>query len=285
MTDLFRKLQLGDNKLLHVLNAPPSFDLELAPLQGVKVSRTSQGKTGFAMAFAITRRELDKLTRQLIAAADGDALLWVAYPKGTSKRYRCEFNRDEGWQVFAEAGYEPVRMVSLDEDWTALRFRHADRIKNLTRSRAISKTGQDRIEGTRITPKSPKIAASKKALSEKVSSRGFVSQDAYFAAQSPEALPHLQWIQKTTEALFPQANRCISYGMPAFRLKKMFLYFAAFQRHIGIYPPLRGDAALIRDLKPYLGPKGNLSFPLSERFPKALVKRVIVALAAERGGN
>lgn len=113
----------------------------------------------------------------------------------------------------------------------------------------------------------------------------FASHEEYFATQPPEVRALLEWIQRTTESVVPGASRCVSYGMPAFRRGKVFLYFAAFRKHIGIYPPLRGDAALLRDLGPYLGPKGNLSFPLSRPFPKELVERLVIALAAEHGGG
>lgn len=113
----------------------------------------------------------------------------------------------------------------------------------------------------------------------------FASHEDYFAARPAEVRPLLEWIQKTTETAVVGATRCVSYGMPAFRLRKIFLYFAAFKDHIGIYPPLRADAELIRELEPYRGPKGNLSFPLSRPLPKALVKRVVIALAAEHGGE
>lgn len=59
----------------------------------------------------------------------GDALLWFAYPKQTSRRYRCDFNRDTGFQVLRDSGYESVRMVAIDEDWSALRFRRAAFVK------------------------------------------------------------------------------------------------------------------------------------------------------------
>jgi len=114
---------------------------------------------------------------------------------------------------------------------------------------------------------------------------GFASHEEYFAAQPAGVRPLLDWIQKTTETVVPGSARCVSYGMPAFRLGKVFLYFASFKDHIGIYPPLRADADLIRELGPFRGPKGNLSFPLSRPLPKALVKRVVIALAAEHGGG
>jgi len=283
MSELFRKMNLGQNSTIHVLNAPSSFGQELARLAGVEVKRSLRGKADFVLAFAVTRKEVDELSRRLVAAAAEDAVIWVAYPKGSSKRYRCEFNRDDGWTVLGEGGYEPVRMVAIDEDWSALRFRKAGKIGKMTRSRAISADGKERIESAKVAkPPSPKVAIAPESKSGRTA---FASHEEYFAAQPGEVRSLLEWIQKTTESVVPGASRCVSYGMPAFRLKKIFLYFAAFKEHIGIYPPLRKDADLIRELEPYRGPKGNLSFPLSRPLPKALVKRVVIALAAEHGGK
>jgi len=70
--------------------------------------------------------------------------LWFAYPKGSSKRYKCEFNRDNGWAVLGSLGFEGVRMVAIDEDWSALRFRRVEYVKNMTRSFALSEEGKAR---------------------------------------------------------------------------------------------------------------------------------------------
>jgi uncharacterized protein YdhG (YjbR/CyaY superfamily) len=69
--------------------------------------------------------------------------------------------------------------------------------------------------------------------------------------------------------------------MPAFREGKVFIYFAAFKNHIGIYPPVSGDKKLEESLAPYRGPKGNLKFPLNEPMPIDLIKRVAKALHNE----
>ena len=65
----------------------------------------------------------------LVAKAAGDAVLWFAYPKGTSKRYTCDFHRDEGWDVLRGSGFDSVRQVAIHEDWSALRFRRIEYIK------------------------------------------------------------------------------------------------------------------------------------------------------------
>jgi hypothetical protein len=65
--------------------------------------------------------------------AEGDAVLWFAYPKRTSKRYKADFDRDHGWEVLRAAGFEPVRQVAIDADWSALRFRRSEFVKGARR--------------------------------------------------------------------------------------------------------------------------------------------------------
>lgn len=107
------------------------------------------------------------------------------------------------------------------------------------------------------------------------------THDDYFDLATPSARGRLEAIQQAVEALLPEATRCISYKMPAYKHRKVFFYFAAFKKHIGIYPPVKHDAALIELLAPYRGPKGNLSFSLEEPLPLELIGRVAVALFLE----
>lgn len=146
MPAIFEKLNLKDQTEIVVVNAPQSFEAELEGLSPVRVAR-DPGKVKtieFAVAFATTQAELDKLSKLLIAKAKGDVVLWIAYPKKTSKRYACEFNRDSGWGVLGGAGFESVRMVAIDEDWSALRFRRVEYVRKMTRdpARAISRKAQ-----------------------------------------------------------------------------------------------------------------------------------------------
>jgi hypothetical protein len=126
MTPLFRKLNLGTHTRVHVLDAPASFERELAALAGIAIERAVKGRAAFAMAFVITKAGMESASSKLAKACTGDAVLWMVYPKGTSRRYRCEFNRDSGWSTLVAAGFESVRMVAVDEDWSALRFRRVE---------------------------------------------------------------------------------------------------------------------------------------------------------------
>jgi hypothetical protein len=137
MQSTFEKLNLKTQTRIVVLNAPGSFEPELAALRGVTVVRDLKGagEIEFSLAFVTQQKEVDKLARAIAQKAKGDAMVWFAYPKGTSKKYVSEMNRDKGWQVLGDAGFEPVRAVAIDEDWSATRFRRAEFIKNMTRGK------------------------------------------------------------------------------------------------------------------------------------------------------
>jgi hypothetical protein len=113
---------------------------------GVVIDSSTLNAGSFIMAFAVTQADVDAASRRIAAHAPGDAVVWMVYPKGTSRRYRCEFNRDSGWAVLGEAGFEAVRQVAIDEDWSALRFRRVEFIKSMTRhpAGAISAVGRAR---------------------------------------------------------------------------------------------------------------------------------------------
>lgn len=121
-------------------------------LEGVVVQRdlAMVERMTFALVFVVTQVEVDMLARAGVAKAEGDAIIWFAYPKASSKRYKCEFNRDTGWAVLGELGFEGVRQVAIDEDWSALRFRRAEYIRTMRRdpSRAMSAHGRSKLDPT-----------------------------------------------------------------------------------------------------------------------------------------
>jgi uncharacterized protein YdhG (YjbR/CyaY superfamily) len=99
--------------------------------------------------------------------------------------------------------------------------------------------------------------------------------DAYIAGCTPKAQSILHRIRNTVRDVAPEAEELISYRMPAFRQGSMLLYFAAFKHHIGVFPPVRGDAKLEKAVAPYAGEKGNLRFPLDRPIPYGLIKRIV----------
>lgn len=109
----------------------------------------------------------------------------------------------------------------------------------------------------------------------------FASVPDYLSSLEPAKAKALKSVLALVRKTVPRADLVVSYGIPAFKSGRVFMYCAAFKRHIGIYPPVRGDARLVRDLKPYANDKGNLSFPLDAPLPMALIARVASALAKQ----
>ncbi len=131
MATMFEKLNLGDRQEIVVLQAPESFSPQLAKLPVVTIHHhlESVANCDFWLAFATRKSEVEKLSGAIARRAKGDAIVWFAYPKGTSKKYTCDFNRDNGWAALKKLGFDTVRSVAIDEDWTALRFRRKEFIK------------------------------------------------------------------------------------------------------------------------------------------------------------
>jgi uncharacterized protein YdhG (YjbR/CyaY superfamily) len=101
--------------------------------------------------------------------------------------------------------------------------------------------------------------------------------DEYIAAFSPEVREILEKIRLTIRKAAPGAQETISYNMPAFKMNGILVYFAAFKKHVGLYPPVKGDRGLEKAIAVYRGPKGNLQLPLDQPMPYALLGRIVKA--------
>ena len=148
MNAIFKKLNFKDQKVLHVINSPGSFKRVLEEMNQhvtVKSSLSGADSVSFFLAFVTRKSEVDTLTQAVVPLLKPEGIFWFAYPKGTSKNYKCDFNRDNGWTMLGELGFEGVRMVAIDQDWTALRFKRAHEIKLMTRSFAMSEEGKKKV--------------------------------------------------------------------------------------------------------------------------------------------
>lgn len=99
--------------------------------------------------------------------------------------------------------------------------------------------------------------------------------DEYIASFPPEIQAVLEKIRATVRKAAPTVQETISYGIPAFTLNGVLVYFAAFKKHIGFYPPISGDARLKEAVAPYAGEKGSLRFPLDQAIPYNLIARIV----------
>jgi uncharacterized protein YdhG (YjbR/CyaY superfamily) len=98
---------------------------------------------------------------------------------------------------------------------------------------------------------------------------------AYIARFPPAVRTRLAKIRRVVQAAAPRASEGMSYRIPAYRQHNIIAYFAGFQKHISLFPPVRGNAALEKAVAKYANPKGNLRFPHDAPLPLALIARVV----------
>lgn len=104
--------------------------------------------------------------------------------------------------------------------------------------------------------------------------KSFQTIDEYIADFAPDVQAVLQKIRLTIRKAAPRAEETISYQIPTFKLNGALVHFAAFKNHIGFYPPVKGDAKLVKAVAPYANEKGNLRFPLDQPIPYDLIERI-----------
>ena len=149
MSEIFKKLQLKTANPILIVDAPDEFQPHLAELDdSVQVhSETSADELyELALFFVKSAAAIDEAAASASASISDDGLLWFAYPKKSSKSYKTDISRDNGWQPLGDLGFEPVRLIAIDADWSALRFRRVGNIKTMTRSFAMSEEGKKRTK-------------------------------------------------------------------------------------------------------------------------------------------
>jgi hypothetical protein len=140
MNTLFKKLNFKEFKDILILNHPSDFQQHLDEMilfTTIYTEIKKLDKIDFVLSFITKQTEIGSIMEQLSTKLSSDAIVWFSYPKGTSKKYSCDFNRDRGWNSMGKYNFEPVRQVAIDEDWSAIRFRNVAHIKKITRNKNI----------------------------------------------------------------------------------------------------------------------------------------------------
>ena len=149
MTPLLKKLNFKEQKDVLILNHPLEFETELdgiSSFANIKTDINSVDQIEFVLTFITTKAEIDTITPLINKKLKGDGIVWFAYPKGTSKKYKSQINRHNGWEFLAKSGFESVRQIAIDGDWSALRFRKVEFIKVMKRRPDFAKTVQGQLK-------------------------------------------------------------------------------------------------------------------------------------------
>jgi hypothetical protein len=127
---LIKKLRIQPGQHLLVLNAPPGYVESLGNLpEDAQLSEQPDpgAEYDFGHLFAKNSSELAELVSTAVSAVKYDGLLWVSYPKKSSK-VETDLSRDVLWELPGETGLRPVTQVSIDKTWSAIRFRPNEKV-------------------------------------------------------------------------------------------------------------------------------------------------------------
>ena len=136
MDPLFTKLNYKEGQPMVVLHPPVDFyqQLKTISFENQVVTEITPGQPiEFIIVFSNKKAEIAEILNSTVPFLIGDAVFWLAYPKGTSKKYSCDFNRDTSWEICKPYQLLPVRQIAVDDDWSALRFRKKEYIKSTVR--------------------------------------------------------------------------------------------------------------------------------------------------------
>lgn len=133
MTDLIVKLNYKGQERIAVINGPEGFMSYITGrLESVIIDKHIDPRYPYSyiILFVKSVTEVNRITPAALHNLTADGVLWYCYPKKTSKKYKPDLDRDHGWKALTDTGFQGVRMVSVDEDWSALRFRNVKYIKS-----------------------------------------------------------------------------------------------------------------------------------------------------------
>jgi hypothetical protein len=120
---LVKKLKLKPGQRAAIVNAPSGYLGQLQPLpEGVELSEALAGTFDWVQIFVRNKAELDGAVPQLLAALKPESLLWVSFPKGSSK-IQTDLTRDTGWEALQAADLKWVTLVAVDATWSAFALR------------------------------------------------------------------------------------------------------------------------------------------------------------------
>ncbi|PKR77683.1 DUF3052 domain-containing protein [Halalkalibacillus sediminis] len=150
MTELhpvIKKLQFKlQQEPVLVLNAPESYKQEVVPHFPEEVHlNPEKERYPFIQVFGENNEEIARFAKLAVEHLALNGILWLCYPKKSSKKYKgSDASRDSVGSMLSTDGFEPVRQIAIDDDWSALRFRKTDQIKNMKRKFAVTEEGKKR---------------------------------------------------------------------------------------------------------------------------------------------
>ncbi|MBP0727118.1 YdeI/OmpD-associated family protein [Bacillus sp. RG28] len=136
---LIKKLKLNVDEKTLILNAPEEYLLSAKESLGENLHTEVQGEYSFVQAFLFSKDDVNKIAPTAVSVSNDSTMLWLCYPKKSSK-IKTDITRDQGWETLEKLGYVGVSLISIDDTWSAMRFRGAELTKPARRTSSATKT-------------------------------------------------------------------------------------------------------------------------------------------------
>jgi len=133
MKTLLEKLNYKGQNRIALINAEKKFNLApINEIRDIQIDNEIDQRYpyDFMILFVNKVLEVEKFAPLALHNLSADGILWFCYPKKTSKNYSSEIDRDRGWKVLNDLDFYGIRLVSIDDDWSAMRFRNKKYIKS-----------------------------------------------------------------------------------------------------------------------------------------------------------
>jgi hypothetical protein len=148
MHPIIKKLNVkSQDKPVLIINSPNEYKEVLESFEADVHLQPKEDSYPFVQVFGTSNEQLKDDAKKGASVVEDDGLLWLCYPKKSSKTYKgSDCSRESVAALLGDEGFEPVRQVAIDDDWSALRFRKPEHIKSMVRKSAVTKEGRKRIE-------------------------------------------------------------------------------------------------------------------------------------------
>ncbi|MBM7662369.1 hypothetical protein JOC85_003176 [Bacillus mesophilus] len=145
---ILKKLQIKtQDKPVLILNEPKEYEEVISAFEATVHTEIKEEAYSFVQVFGTTNETIKELAIKGVAVLEENGLMWLCYPKKSSKTYKgSDCSRETVASLLSDQGFEPVRQVAIDEDWSALRFRTVEQIKSMTRKFAVTVEGKERTK-------------------------------------------------------------------------------------------------------------------------------------------
>lgn len=133
MKSFLEKLNYKGQKRIAVINAEKNYRIgPVKVIRDVQIDHEIDQRFpyDFMIIFVRFASEVEQITPVVLHNLVAEGMLWFFFPKQTSKKNTGEIDRDHGWEALNDAGFYGTRLVEIDDDWSALRFRNIKYIKS-----------------------------------------------------------------------------------------------------------------------------------------------------------